>query len=102
MGGPGLDFETWVFREDQLLRRNPGLKIETWATHSIFNRLLERPVSPTPLRTSAQQASQAARSCNPKQPGANEITQSEHGKHAYPNQLRAVKRQHTLDSVGGC
>ena len=34
MGGPGLVFETWVFRQDRSLRRTPGLKSETWATHS--------------------------------------------------------------------
>jgi hypothetical protein len=36
MGGPGLAFATWVFREDRFLKRNPGLRSETWATHSIF------------------------------------------------------------------
>jgi hypothetical protein len=33
VGGPGLDFETWVMRPGPIVRRNPGLKIETWATH---------------------------------------------------------------------
>jgi hypothetical protein len=35
VGGPGLAFETWVPRVQMnpFARRNPGLKIETWATH---------------------------------------------------------------------
>jgi hypothetical protein len=33
VGGPGLAFETWVFRLGPFARRNPGLKSETWATH---------------------------------------------------------------------
>jgi hypothetical protein len=36
VGGPGLAFETWVLRQEPTARRNPGLKIETWATHLIF------------------------------------------------------------------
>jgi hypothetical protein len=46
VGGPGLDFETWVFSRKWVdlkggeihLQRNPGLKSETWATHSMFVR----------------------------------------------------------------
>jgi hypothetical protein len=34
VGGPGLAFETWVFRLNPIAGRNPGLKSETWATHS--------------------------------------------------------------------
>ena len=34
MGGPGLDFETWVFLVNVFNPEHPGLKSETWATHS--------------------------------------------------------------------
>jgi hypothetical protein len=37
VGGPGLDFETWVSREKS---EHPGLKSETWATHLIFVRVI--------------------------------------------------------------
>ena len=40
MGGPGLDFETWVSPEKSVLPEHPGLKSETWATHSIFVRAM--------------------------------------------------------------
>ena len=40
MGGPVLDFEAWAFHLGRIVRRNPGLKIETWATHSIFVRVI--------------------------------------------------------------
>jgi hypothetical protein len=36
VGGPGLAFETWVSPEKSVLPEHPGLKIETWATHSII------------------------------------------------------------------
>jgi hypothetical protein len=36
VGGPGLDFETWVSPRKWVLTtlEHPGLKIETWATRS--------------------------------------------------------------------
>jgi len=40
VGGPGLDFETWVSPEKSVLPEHPGLKSETWATHSIFVRTI--------------------------------------------------------------
>jgi hypothetical protein len=49
VGGPGLAFETWVFRCKWILAilgvnsfasRNPGLKSETWATHSMSGAAL--------------------------------------------------------------
>ena len=36
VGGPGLAFETWVFRPNRIYSgETSGLKSETWATHSI-------------------------------------------------------------------
>jgi len=40
VGGPGLDFETWVSPEKSVLPEHPGLKSETWATHSILVRAI--------------------------------------------------------------
>ncbi len=34
MGGPGLAFETWVSLANRYWPEHPGLKSETWATHS--------------------------------------------------------------------
>jgi len=59
VGGPGLAFETWVFRPGAFPRRNPGLKSETWATHLIIRphhfHVLQRaagPLSALPIITS--------------------------------------------------
>ena len=46
MGGPGLAFETWVFQLLPIGERNPGLKSETWATHSTFVRSIFMLTSP--------------------------------------------------------
>ena len=40
VGGPGLAFETWVSPQKSVLPKHPGLKSETWATHSIFVRAI--------------------------------------------------------------
>ena len=34
VGGPGLAFETWVSPRKKVQPEHPGLKSETWATHS--------------------------------------------------------------------
>jgi hypothetical protein len=34
VGGPGLAFETWVSPANGSWPEHPGLKSETWATHS--------------------------------------------------------------------
>jgi hypothetical protein len=38
VGGPGLAFETWISPANGRRWKNPGLKIETWATHLSFSR----------------------------------------------------------------
>jgi hypothetical protein len=40
VGGPGVDSETGVSPEKSVLPEHPGLKSETWATHSIFVRAI--------------------------------------------------------------
>jgi hypothetical protein len=35
VGGPGLDFKTWVSPRSWSRPKHPGLKGETWATHSM-------------------------------------------------------------------
>jgi hypothetical protein len=41
VGGPGLDFETWVSpRKWGASPEHPGLKSETWATHSMIIRAI--------------------------------------------------------------
>src|ERR1700722_2614246 len=39
VGGPGLDFETWVSPDNGTWPHYPSLKTETWATHLIFVRV---------------------------------------------------------------
>jgi len=40
VGGPGLAFETWVSPHKWSWPEHPGLKSETWATHSLFVRTI--------------------------------------------------------------
>jgi hypothetical protein len=47
LGGLGHAFETGVFWSGQSAGEHPGLKIETWATHSFWDPLLNRKVTLT-------------------------------------------------------